>query len=66
MKRNGHLAMMSTCGYYPEGICLHRCLKQILLIIQTLKMSQAIQLGLPHTIESLEVLDLSEAGEHCP
>lgn len=41
MKGNGHLAMMSTCGYYPEGICLHRCLKQIPLIIQTSKMSQS-------------------------
>ena len=55
MKGNGHLAMMSTCRYYPEGICLHRCLKQTPLIIQTSKMSQ-----------SHPVLDLSEAGEHCP
>lgn len=41
MKGNGHLSMMSPCGYYPEGICLHRCLKQIPLIIQTSKMSQS-------------------------
>lgn len=41
MKGNGHLSIMSTCRYYPEGNCLHQCLKQIPLIIQTSKMSQS-------------------------